>query len=302
MRFRMSAIQLESLIDEGQVTVSNPIRDSYFPDRYPNFNRVYGHGENHIAFIMIFIAITCKETYTGSNCGVEVCVPRDDATGHFNCNANQNKVCLPGYDNPDTNCVDKIVTKYSTTTCDESTSTIANSETMCCASTIPSVTSNFKSASSPVQSVSSDIKSASSHTVSLASTPVTHHSLPLLNSMSTVAGGVVRATSISSHSVGTPMSLHSPSPSAVVSTIAGAVTMVTSNHGFHSVTTSVSTHSPPSSDVASIIAGGVCGGVALLLLLVLFNVVLVLAIIKIKRRNLGKLRIHIIGFKTDFHH
>ena len=264
MRFRMSAVQLESLIDEGQVTVSNPIRDSYFPNRYPNFNRVYGHGENHIAFIMLFIAITCKESYTGSNCGVEVCVPRDDATGHFSCDASQNKVCLPGYENPDTNCVDKIVTKHSTTIC-ESTS---NSGTMCCTSTLlPMVSSYLKP------------RLTSSHTDSLVSTPV------------------VRVTSIASHSVGTPMSQHSPSPSVVVSTITGAVTMVTSNHVFHSVTTSISTHSPPPSDVA-FIAGGVSGGIALLLLLVLFNIVLVLVIIKIKRRNFGKMvEVYTLGFK-----
>ena len=54
----------------------------------------------------------CREGYFGPDCG---CSPRDDSTGHFTCDTNGIKVCLPGYQNPQTNCVEEPTTEPLTT-------------------------------------------------------------------------------------------------------------------------------------------------------------------------------------------
>ncbi len=48
----------------------------------------------------------CREGYFGPDCG---CSPRDDSTGHFTCDTNGIKMCLPGYQNPQTNCVEEVL-------------------------------------------------------------------------------------------------------------------------------------------------------------------------------------------------
>ena len=39
-----------------------------------------------------------------------ICEPQDDSSGHFTCDINGNKVCLPGYQNPGTNFVEAVAT------------------------------------------------------------------------------------------------------------------------------------------------------------------------------------------------
>ena len=39
-----------------------------------------------------------------------ICELQDDSSGHFTCDINGNKVCLPGYQNPRTNCVEAATT------------------------------------------------------------------------------------------------------------------------------------------------------------------------------------------------
>ena len=58
--------------------------------------------------VLLLLLWQCKENYTGSDCGIMVCEPRDDSTGHFKCDINGNKVCLPGYQNPETNCIEAL--------------------------------------------------------------------------------------------------------------------------------------------------------------------------------------------------
>ncbi len=48
----------------------------------------------------------CKEGYFGPDCGI-LCTSRNDSTGHFTCDTNGIKVCLPGYQNPETICVEE---------------------------------------------------------------------------------------------------------------------------------------------------------------------------------------------------
>ena len=79
-------------------------------------------GKNNIASLAFSIRVVCKENYTGSDCGDMICEQQDDSTGHFTCDVNGNKVCLPGYQNPGTNCVETVTTMIPTT--DTSISTI----------------------------------------------------------------------------------------------------------------------------------------------------------------------------------
>ncbi len=49
------------------------------------------------------LGVVCREGYFGPDCG---CTPRDDSTGHFTCDVNGTIVCLPGYQNTSTNCLE----------------------------------------------------------------------------------------------------------------------------------------------------------------------------------------------------
>ena len=49
--------------------------------------------------------VTCAQDYYPQNSCDVFCQPRDDATGHFTCDSNGNKVCLPRYTDPGTDCV-----------------------------------------------------------------------------------------------------------------------------------------------------------------------------------------------------
>ena len=50
---------------------------------------------NVITLRMSFKAV-CSPNYYGSDCRV-FCRPTDDATGHYSCDEDGNKVCLPGW-------------------------------------------------------------------------------------------------------------------------------------------------------------------------------------------------------------
>ena len=78
-------------------------------------------GKNNIASLTLSIRVVCKESYTGSDCGNMICEPRDDSTGHFTCDINGKKVCLPGYQNPGTNCVEAVTIMIPTTTMEANT-------------------------------------------------------------------------------------------------------------------------------------------------------------------------------------
>ena len=78
-------------------------------------------GKNNIVSLALRIRVVCKENYNGSDCGNMICEPQDDSTGHFTCDINGNKVCLPGYQNPGTNCVEAVTTMIPTTTTETNT-------------------------------------------------------------------------------------------------------------------------------------------------------------------------------------
>jgi len=92
-----------SLIDIGTRTITPPITDRYEPAYRFEFAR-----GSLTTLYLNRLAVVCADGYSGSNCGVMECVPRDDLSGHFSCDSNQNKVCLPGYQDPANNCVEPV--------------------------------------------------------------------------------------------------------------------------------------------------------------------------------------------------
>ena len=52
--------------------------------------------------------IECATNYYQSDCSV-YCIPTNDTTGHYTCDTNGNKICLPGYTNASNNCLDGML-------------------------------------------------------------------------------------------------------------------------------------------------------------------------------------------------
>ena len=58
------------------------------------------------AVLIMEYSLTCTQNYYGSDCST-YCVPSDNSMGHYNCApSNGSKICLPEYQNPDTNCTE----------------------------------------------------------------------------------------------------------------------------------------------------------------------------------------------------
>uniref|UniRef100_A0A7M5UKE6 DSL domain-containing protein n=1 Tax=Clytia hemisphaerica TaxID=252671 RepID=A0A7M5UKE6_9CNID len=66
-------------------------------------------------FFLLFLRTKCINGYKGKYCDVKFCEPRDDAKGHYNCTKDNDKVCLPGWIDPSTNCVMRQVAPSSST-------------------------------------------------------------------------------------------------------------------------------------------------------------------------------------------
>ena len=47
--------------------------------------------------------IVCRNSYYGTQCNV-FCEGRNDSLGHYQCSRHGSKICLEGYQDPDTNC------------------------------------------------------------------------------------------------------------------------------------------------------------------------------------------------------
>ena len=56
--------------------------------------------------LIISYEVRCQQNYYSTDCST-YCVPSDNSMGHYNCDpSNGNKICLPGYQNPVTNCIE----------------------------------------------------------------------------------------------------------------------------------------------------------------------------------------------------
>ena len=62
-------------------------------------------GTSEIVSLVLSYSLTCTQNYYGSNCST-YCVPSNNMS-HYNCDlSNGNKICLPGYQNPETDCTE----------------------------------------------------------------------------------------------------------------------------------------------------------------------------------------------------
>ncbi len=100
----MSALNPMKIIDSGMTTFSIPVGGDIA------VVAVFG---SISLFYIKDILVSCKEGYFGPDCGTP-CTPRDNSTGHFTCNVNGAIVCLPGYQNTTTNCVDEMAKPLTT--------------------------------------------------------------------------------------------------------------------------------------------------------------------------------------------
>ena len=58
----------------------------------------------HVTLVLQF-RVMCQEYYYGPNC-TTFCQPQDGPSGHNTCSENGTVECLPGYQNPASNCID----------------------------------------------------------------------------------------------------------------------------------------------------------------------------------------------------
>ncbi len=95
--YKVVALQPVKEIDHGAViTLNYTVQDTFM-------RPIVNSGEQ--TFLLIRgIRVVCREGYFGPDCG---CSTRNDSTGHFTCDTNSTKVCFPGYQNPETNCVEE---------------------------------------------------------------------------------------------------------------------------------------------------------------------------------------------------
>ena len=63
---------------------------------------------NNVISLSYATRIECATNYYQSNCSV-YCIPTCDNTGHYTCDTNGNKICLPGYTNTSNNCLDGML-------------------------------------------------------------------------------------------------------------------------------------------------------------------------------------------------
>ena len=59
---------------------------------------------HHDVNITLTLTVVCAENYYGADCSV-FCKAKDDFTGHYTCDEDGEKVCLEGFTNPGSNCV-----------------------------------------------------------------------------------------------------------------------------------------------------------------------------------------------------
>ena len=64
-----------------------------------------------VANISFSYRMVCLQNYYGNSCS-RLCVPRDDANGHYSCDINGNRVCLPGWSNVAAYCTTGSVSVF----------------------------------------------------------------------------------------------------------------------------------------------------------------------------------------------
>ncbi len=233
-------------VESGRISLSEPIQNRSSPLTIQTF------GGLRIVLTTGGVRVLCREGYFGPDCAG--CTPRDDSTGHFTCDVNGAIVCLPGYQNTATNCVEEVTTP-------EPRISITNTETIAVGKT---TTRTLRP--TPYTRSSSIIASAAQTT----STTQAHLStIPI----ETSASIIVHTRSTTGE---TAIGHISTTQNVLIPT-----TTIVSRDGTGSVP-SVITSTGNSGDIVPIVAGGVAGGLVVLLLILIVNIVLVIIVVKIK--------------------
>ena len=109
-------VNIEVLDDNGVSSTVNPTRilnsqanlqsprvsDTFSSDKTVN------EGGSNVISLSYATRIECARNYYQSNCSV-YCIPTNDNTGHYTCDTNGNKICLPGYTNTNNNCLNGML-------------------------------------------------------------------------------------------------------------------------------------------------------------------------------------------------
>ena len=106
-------VTIEVLDDNGVSSTVNPSRilntqaNLQSPQVSSTFssNTTVNEGGSNVISLSYATRIKCATNYYQSDCSV-YCIPTCDNTGHYTCDTNGNKICLPGYTNTSNNCLD----------------------------------------------------------------------------------------------------------------------------------------------------------------------------------------------------
>ena len=63
-------------------------------------NTTVNEGGSNVISLSYATRIECATNYYQSDCSV-YCIPTNDNTGHYTCDTNGSKICLPGFTNAD---------------------------------------------------------------------------------------------------------------------------------------------------------------------------------------------------------
>ena len=110
-------VYIEVLDDNGVSSTVNPTRILYtqanlLPQLSGTFSSdtTINEGGSNVISLSYATRIECATNYYQSNCSV-YCIPTNDNTGHYTCDTNGNKICLPDYGNTSNNCLDGMFLK-----------------------------------------------------------------------------------------------------------------------------------------------------------------------------------------------
>lgn len=100
-----------NVIDVDFGTVDDLVADIFIDrtlDPSPTFTPTGSYGGGSGGSIRLQFRVECNDNYFGLDCGT-FCVDTDDSSGHFTCGSNGERICLPGWSEPDTNCLTREI-------------------------------------------------------------------------------------------------------------------------------------------------------------------------------------------------
>ena len=108
-------VKIEVLDDNGESSTVNPTRILYTQAKLSpqvsgtfSSDKTVNEGGSNVISLSYATRIECATNYYQSDCSV-YCIPTCDNTGHYTCDTNGNKICLPGYTNTSNNCLDGML-------------------------------------------------------------------------------------------------------------------------------------------------------------------------------------------------